>query len=252
MFDTLGAGLGIFSSKKIPRSTPVCFYPGRYTPPIPALAVANPDGYITPSSSIIMDPNNAYILNLREEPHNGGYIDANKYPSNDPLYSGHLINHAPKGELPNVSHFEFVWDNLMAPGLLEKHKNDDDDLEKLKLFTTHNCKRNSCSDNLVTNETNPEQVKIGGSSSRRRSNDSISSSNPIDDYQHLLNKKKEKALPNHISELLWYVDPVMDTVMYVPPEYKCSGVIFVTNRDIEVNEELFWDYEIKNGEKLYP
>lgn len=113
-----GAGNGIFSTRTIEKNTATCLYPGIYTPGFPIHVSPTDDAIymgneVTPSG--IPPEKNAYILNIRL-PH-GGYIDGaalEDLPSGvaeNPLYSGHLINHS--SLKANQAMLPFVWGPIL-------------------------------------------------------------------------------------------------------------------------------------------
>ena len=68
------AGLGVYTERFIERHTPICLYPGMYTPPFPTVQLSSRDEdvyYLAKMSHKNLE-DNAYILNLRDV---GGYID---------------------------------------------------------------------------------------------------------------------------------------------------------------------------------
>jgi hypothetical protein len=62
------AGLGVFASKDLDRFSPLCLYPGVYTPPLPFPFVGDEDSadeYIYLANESIQE-DNEYILNLND------------------------------------------------------------------------------------------------------------------------------------------------------------------------------------------
>lgn len=109
-----GAGEGVFSQQKVAAGTPLCLYPGTYTPGPPSTAIAGDDiiylGNELPPSAVPPEEN-AYIMNLREV---GGYIDGLALKSSNgscsedknPSACAHKINHSQNA---NVVMIPFQW-----------------------------------------------------------------------------------------------------------------------------------------------
>eukprot|EP01041_Mallomonas_annulata_P003755 gene3755-7454_t len=98
-----GAGMGIFLNRPIPPRTIVTLYPGIYYPPCPVWTVASPSG--DPVIRLTPTIRNEYTINCDNI---GGFIDGSK-GSSSPYAVAHLINHPPKGCLPNVVSIDFSW-----------------------------------------------------------------------------------------------------------------------------------------------
>lgn len=112
-------GLGVVAAQACTIGTPLCVYPGVYTPTRPPIreGVVLRDGHVTPSG---LDPrDNAYLLNLSV----GGYLDGRALVGADgrkldacPHSCAHLVNHA--AAAANVEAHSFLWD----------HDEDDDNI----------------------------------------------------------------------------------------------------------------------------
>lgn len=109
------AGQGVFSTKNIEKFSPLCFYPGIYTPPLPTRNIGHEgtNALIYLANKVVTE-NNAYVINLNDV---GGSIDANNLiwdPQSDrcnPHAVGHFVNH---GRQPNVNVISFHWNELLT------------------------------------------------------------------------------------------------------------------------------------------
>ncbi|GBG25876.1 Hypothetical Protein FCC1311_020952 [Hondaea fermentalgiana] len=112
-----GAGFGVFAKRDLPRLTPFCFYPGEYTPAVPASLLYNVDVGSPGSSKVsLCDPKDddardtQYLLHLT---HLGGSIDGITAPREPAVCAGHVINHPPAGSLPSAEMLEVWWEDLV-------------------------------------------------------------------------------------------------------------------------------------------
>ncbi|CAB9517602.1 expressed unknown protein [Seminavis robusta] len=116
------AGDGVFVSMPQSKSlTPLCLYPGIYTPGLPHRAADEEIVYMAndllPPSGI-SNEDNAYILNLSEL---GGYMDGlalgghskNRLDEN-PVACAHMINHS--SQLANAKIEPFYWEDVFREG----------------------------------------------------------------------------------------------------------------------------------------
>ncbi|CAK9005404.1 Extracellular serine proteinase, partial [Durusdinium trenchii] len=106
----VGAGRGLFACRDLPRHSAICFYPGVFTPAVPPALLVDLDGTFMHRFENPDHKENEYLLFLETV---GGFLDAAQGAVQFPgLLAGHMINHPPQGVLPNVQHFDFVWENL--------------------------------------------------------------------------------------------------------------------------------------------
>jgi hypothetical protein len=131
------AGDGVFVARAVPVSTPLCLYPGIYTPGLPLHVTRDVDDVVylanelLPPSGIPYD-DNAYILNVTEI---GGYIDGlaleNKFTlergepktrvlDENPSACAHKINHSSR--FVNTDIVPFYWTDVFEGA-------DDDDMQ---------------------------------------------------------------------------------------------------------------------------
>ena len=111
-------GLGVFAAKDFERFSPLCLYPGVYTPPLPFFCIGGEEStheYIYLANESIHDSNEC-ILNLNDV---GGYLDAKNVEYNgddDPECNddavGHFVNHG-KAEHANVNVLSFHWNQVL-------------------------------------------------------------------------------------------------------------------------------------------
>ena len=105
-----GAGRGVFTNIQIEQGTPICLYPGIFSPGLPrAFSDATFLGGAGLPSGVRPPETNAYIMNLKNV---GGYIDGLATSGCDddksnPHAIGHLVNHS--SHQPNVEVFSFWW-----------------------------------------------------------------------------------------------------------------------------------------------
>lgn len=119
------AGLGVFAAKDVDRFSPLCLYPGVYTPPLPFFCISGEEStheYVYLANESIQG-SNEYVLNLNDV---GGYLDAKnvEYNGDDDLeYNhdavGHFVNHG-KGEQANVNVLSFHWNQMLDENLTEQ------------------------------------------------------------------------------------------------------------------------------------
>ena len=105
-----GAGIGVFTSTPISRHTPLCLYPGVFSPGLPSgLHDAVYLGMESLPSRVIPTETNAYIMNLKSI---GGYIDGMATQSllENPSACAHLVNHS---ENANVEVISFWWSDVL-------------------------------------------------------------------------------------------------------------------------------------------
>lgn len=123
------AGQGVFATTDLEKFSPLCLYPGVYTPPLPFPYIGGEDStdeYVYLANESIQD-DNEYVLNLNDI---GGYIDANNHEyrgADDLEYNhgavGHLVNHG-KGEQANVDVLSFHWNQLLNKDVMDQIKSD--------------------------------------------------------------------------------------------------------------------------------
>lgn len=107
-----GAGRGVFTNIPIEQGTPICLYPGIFSPGLPrafsdATFLASD---ILPSG--VHPETNAYVMNLKNV---GGYIDglaASELGEDNPHAVGHLVNHS--SQQSNVEVVSFWWHDVFA------------------------------------------------------------------------------------------------------------------------------------------
>lgn len=125
-----GAGRGVFTTMPISQGTPVCLYPGIFSPGLPLGGVFPDDdnntvflGSTSLPSGVDPPESNAYIMNLRDV---GGYIDglatAGLVDDNNPHAVAHLVNHS--SQVPSVKVVSFWWHEIL-------HKTCNEDKESL-------------------------------------------------------------------------------------------------------------------------
>jgi hypothetical protein len=112
-----GGGYGLFLTGAATRGDVVALYPGRYYPPPPLWAVScdGPGAITCPplqgdtGSFDAAIGDNSYCMHVF--PH-GGFLDAedgHRYAARHPFALGHLANHPPAGQRPNVAVVAFLW-----------------------------------------------------------------------------------------------------------------------------------------------
>lgn len=106
----LNAGNGVFSGGKIRKHQLVSFYPGFYFPPPPLHSIMTSTGENCVKASEIATVNSIYRITC---PTKGGALDSTSFPRPSlPFCCGDIVNHPPRGKLPNVFPLDFSWKDV--------------------------------------------------------------------------------------------------------------------------------------------
>jgi hypothetical protein len=102
------SGFGVFAEKDFSKGQVVTLYPGTFYPPLPNWLVALPDG----NAAVDLRPQNTDFCNVYKiNCLIGGALEAKEMISSN-IALAHLVNHPPKGTLPNVISYEFHWNDF--------------------------------------------------------------------------------------------------------------------------------------------
>ena len=131
-----GAGRGVFAAVPIPQGTPVCLYPGIFSPGLPLGAAFADDatvflGSASLPSGVHPPEKNAYIMNLKDV---GGYIDGlateGLVDDDDHNYNSHavahLVNHS--SQESNVKVGSFWWHEILHQTCNDENNGKDESL----------------------------------------------------------------------------------------------------------------------------
>lgn len=233
----------------IPAGTPLCLYPGIYTPPLPPPALhptihndvaatveGGAGGFIYMANADVDTlQTNAYILNL---PEMGGYIDGSisslDGKNENPSAVGHLINHPNviEGKEANVALLSFAWKDVLARDEKDHKENEG---------ISHN-------ESLSTFFSIPNTMRADGSPWYLDTQTGELIYFDCTQSHHDLSEGQQKRSTTW-TESSTSSSSTKTTIhghsAHMTPPSILAGATFYAVRDIQDGEELFFDYALR-------